>query len=312
MLPLAKDSQVVRVDDREVELTNLDKYLWPEDGITKADYIHAVFMLSHLLLPQLRDRPLTVTRYPDGIDGDWFYQKDCPEHAPDWIPTYPVTSPGGDKVTRYILAQEPATLVWLANQAAIEFHPWMSRVQSPDFPDYAVIDLDPSEGASFDDVRLVAKAVRHVLDHLGLVGYPKLSGATGIHIYVPLVPKYTYDVTRQLAGYVGKVIAAALPDKATNERLVKKRGPRVYIDHLQNLPGKTIVAAYSARPKRGAPVSVPFDWDELDTVDPLHFTLKDLDQLLQRPPHLDDMERRRQNIDALLPLIRGEIGTDPR
>jgi len=300
----AKSSHLVSVGGREIELTNLDKLLWPEDGITKADYIHYVFMVSHLLLPELEGRPLTVTRYPDGIDGEGFYQKDCPDYAPDWIPTYPVMSPEGDKVTRYILPQEPAALVWLANQAAIEFHPWMSRAESPDTPDYSVIDLDPSEGATFEDVKLVARLVRELLDSLGLASFPKLSGATGIHVYVPLEPKYSYAVTSGLAGYVGKIVAEALPDKATNERLVKNRGPRVYIDHLQNLPGKTIVAAYSARPLPGAPVSIPFDWDELDAVHPSRFNVKELDAILQRPPLLQEMKMHRQNIDALVPLFQ--------
>lgn len=300
---MAKTSQLVRVEGREIEVTNLEKLLWPDEGITKADYIHFVFMLSHRLLPQLKDRPLTVTRYPDGIDGEGFYQKDCPAYAPDWIPTYPVASDKSDKVTRYILPQEPATLVWLANQAAIEFHPWMSRVQTPEHPDYSVIDLDPSPGATFADVKTVARAVKEVLDHLGLAGYPKLSGATGIHIYVPLIPKYTYAISSGLAGYVGRIVAHALPEIATNERLVKNRGARVYVDHLQNLPGKTIVAAYSARPRAQAPVSVPFEWTELDAIDPSQFTIKQLDRLLTRPDFFSEMQANRHDIDALIPHL---------
>lgn len=301
--PMARTAQLVEVDGRTVELTNLDKLLWPDDGITKADYIHFVFTVSHLLLPQLKDRPLTVTRYPDGIDQEGFYQKDCPDYAPEWIQTYPVTSSDTGKITRYIVPQRPADLVWLANQAAIEFHPWMSRVQSPDHPDYSVIDLDPSAGATFDDVKTVARAVKEVLDYLGLVGYPKSSGATGIHVYVPLEPKYTYATSAALAGYVGRIVANALPHVATNERLVKNRGRRVYVDHLQNLPGKTIVAAYSARPRPGAPVSVPFDWPELDALEPAAYTIKDLDRIVRRPARFLQLDAGRQNIDALLPLL---------
>lgn len=303
---MAKTAHVVRVGEREVELTNLDKLLWPAEGITKADYIHFVFMVSHLLLPQLKDRPLTVTRYPDGIDAEGFYQKDCPDYAPEWISTYPVASPETGKVTRYIVPQEPAALVWLANQAAIEFHPWMSRVQNPGCPDYAVIDLDPSAGASFEDVKFVAGAVRELLDRLGLAACPKLSGATGIHVYVPLEPKYPYSVTSRLAGYLGKIVSQAFPDKATNERLVKNRGARVYIDHLQNLPAKTIVAAYSARPLPGAPVSIPFEWDELERLDPSAWTIKDLDAILERHDRFVEMLDRRQSIDALLPHLASE------
>lgn len=301
---MAKTAQLVEVDGRTIEVSNLDKLLWPGDGITKAEYIHFVFMVSHLLLPQLKGRPLTVTRYPDGIDQHGFYQKDCPDYAPEWIRTFPVTSEDSGKVTRYIVPQTPADLVWLANQAAIEFHPWMSQIEHPDRPDYSVIDLDPSPGATLDDVKAVARAVKEVLDYLGLVGYPKLSGATGIHIYVPLEPKYTYAVSSGFAGYIGRIVSEALPHIATNERLVKNRGQRVYIDHLQNLPGKTIVAAYSARPRPGAPVSLPFEWSELDTIDPVRYTVKELDLILRRSASFLELETNRQNIDALLPHLR--------
>lgn len=298
---MADDRTVAEVDGRRIELTNLDKLLWPDEGITKADLIHYIFALSPFMLPHLAGRPLTVTRYPDGVNGEGFYQKDCPAYAPEWIPTYPVPSKeGGKRVTRYILPNEPATLVWLANQAAIEFHPWMSRAEDPLHPDYFVIDLDPNQGATFDDVRLVAKAVKELLDHMGLVSFPKLSGATGIHVYVPLEPEYSYEETSAFAGHVGKVIAAALPEKATNERLVKNRGPRVYIDHLQNLPGKTIVCPFSPRPRRGAPVSAPFFWDELDTIVPGQFSVKEIDRLLERSAAFQDLYRHRQRIDRHL------------
>lgn len=300
---VAKTSQLAEIDGRTIELTNLDKLLWPDDGVTKADYIHYVYMVSHLLLPQLKDRPLTVTRYPDGIDREGFYQKDCPGYAPEWVQTYPVPSSDTGKVTRYIVPRHPADLVWLANQAAIEFHPWMSRIQSPDNPDYSVIDLDPSAGATVDDVRIVARAVKEVLDYLGLVAFPKLSGATGIHIYVPLEPKYSYATSAALAGTIGRIVADALPRVATTERLVRNRGQRVYIDHLQNLPGKTIVAAYSVRPRPKAPVSLPVDWSELDAWAPDQYTVKDLHRILQRPASIFELDAHRQNIDALLPLL---------
>lgn len=303
---LARLGQLVQVEGRELELTNLDKLLWPEEGITKADFIHYIFSAAHLILPHVKDRPLTVTRFPDGIDGHGFYQKDCPDHAPDWIPTYPVPSkdePG--KVTRYILANEPATLVWLANQAAIELHPWMSRWDAPDSPDYSVIDLDPGAGVGFEDVRSVARIVKEVLDHLGLSGYPKLSGATGIHIYVPLEPKYSYSVTSGLAKYVGSFVVEAAPRIATQERLVKNRGAKVYVDHLQNLPGKTIVAAWCPRPRPGARISVPFEWDELDAIDPAAFTLNAIDRVLARPLRFQSIYQDRQEIDTLLPAIEG-------
>lgn len=302
---MAKTRQTVRVGGRELELTSLEKPLWPESDITKADYIHYIFTVSHLLLPQLIHRPLTVTRYPDGIEDPGFYQKDCPDYAPSWVgdSTFPVVSDEKEKITRYIVPKEPATLVWLANQAAIEFHPWMSTVHDPAHPTYVVIDLDPSSGSSFEDVKKVAAMVKEVLNHFNLMGFPKLSGATGIHIYVPIEPKYPYQVASRFAGYVGELIVRAAPQIATNERLVKNRDGKVYIDHLQNLPGKTIVAAYSARPRSGAPISVPFEWEELNDIDPSQFTLPNLAGILDRSTQFLQLFQTPQSLDHVVPLF---------
>lgn len=297
---MAKTGQLVEVGGRQIEVTNLDKLLWPDDGITKADLLYYIAKVSHRLLPHLAQRPLTVTRYPDGIHGKWFYQKDAPDYMPDWITTYPVASKDSEKVTDYIVANESATLVWLANQATIELNPWMSRVDTRTTPDYAVIDLDPSPGATLDDVKTVARMVKEVLDRFDLVGFPKLSGATGIHIVVPLAPKYTFQITSAFAAFIGQIIVQAAPDIATNERLIENRGQRVYIDHLQNLPGKTVVAAYSPRPLPGAPVSVPFHWDELDDIHPSMFSVKNPDQILDRPDDFDHLYEHEQCIDHLL------------
>ena len=185
--------QMAQVGARQLELSNLDKELWPGEGVTKADLISYYVAVAERLLPHLAGRPLTLTRYPHGIAGDMFYQKDTPDYAPDWLPTYTVHSEDTNRNIRYMLAQEPAALAWLANQAVIEIHPWMSTIQHPEFPDYAVIDLDPSEGATFADAVEIAGLVHIILSKLGLVGFPKLSGATGIHIYVPLKPEYSSE-----------------------------------------------------------------------------------------------------------------------
>lgn len=294
---VTKTTQSVSVEGRTIDVTNLEKMIWPKEQVTKADLIHYIFMVSHLMLEHLRNRPLTVTRYPDGVEQEGFYQKDCPDYAPEWISTYPVLSPEGEKVTRYILANDTPTLIWLANQAAIEFHPWMSQTDSPQFPDYVVIDLDPNDGVTFDEVRHVATLVHAALEELGLQSFPKLSGATGIHIYVPVEPRYTYKETSGFAGFIGELAAKALPHTATNERLVRNRGRRVYVDHLQNLPGKTIVSAYSPRPRAGAQVSVPFEWNELDSIDPRAFSIKSLDSVLARPQTFQRMYSVRQSLD---------------
>lgn len=295
--------QTIEIGSRKIELSKLDKLLWPEDGISKGDLCSFYASMAPRLLPHLHGRPLTLTRFPEGIHRSMFYQKDTPGYAPDWLTTYPVVSSETGKQINYLLAEEPATLVWLANQAVIEIHPWMSPVSHPAYPDYAVIDLDPSEGSTLADAVEIASLVRVLLQRLHLDGYPKLSGATGIHIYVPLAPKYTYQQTSRFVGYLGKLIVHAYPEKATNERLVRNRRGRVYIDHLQNLPGKTIVAPYVPRPLPGAPVSVPVYWEELGHVTPLQWTVKNVPGILQRPTDFDLMYNQKQTIDHILPMI---------
>lgn len=297
--------QLVHLEGRELKLSNLEKELWPGEGITKADLIAYYVAVAPRLLPHLKNRPLTLTRYPDGINGTMFYQKDTPAHAPDWLPTYCVYSTDSHRQIRYLLAEEPATLVWLANQAAIEIHPWMSTISHPDNPDYVIIDLDPSQGGTFSDVVTVANSVHILLDKMNLVGFPKLSGATGLHIYVPLQPRYTYKQTSRFAGYIGELVVKMRPDIATNERIVRKRGRKVYVDHLQNLPGKTIVAPYSPRPRPGAPISVPISWQELGAIQPGQFHVKNVQALLSQPSAFDSMYELRQNLDHVLPLLSG-------
>ncbi|MGE5543166.1 MAG: non-homologous end-joining DNA ligase, partial [Bacillota bacterium] len=228
--------------------------------------------VAPVLLEHLRGRPLVFTRYPDGISGEWFYQKDCPEYAPGWLKTFAYC--GEQRVIRFILAESLRDLAWIGNQAAIEIHPWLSSVDSIDNPDFAVFDLDPAPPASFADVIEVARAVRACLDHLGLRSYPKTSGSTGIHVYVPLKPVYTYGVTAAFVRAVAGLILEAMPGKVTLERAVKDRTGRVYIDYLQNIKGKTIAGPYVPRPWPGAPVSTPFAWDELETMDPARFHIR--------------------------------------
>jgi len=190
-------SETVLVDGRKLRLTNLDKPLWPGE-YTKRDFIGYLRSVSEYVLPHFSDRPIVMTRYPDGIDGKSFYQKDLPEHAPDWIPTYPYTTEDG-RTVNFLLCAEPATLVWMANMAALEIHPWFSRRQAPDNPDFLAFDLDPAEPAGFDEARRVAFMVKALLDELGLEGWPKTSGATGLHVFVPIIAEFSYDQVRNVA-----------------------------------------------------------------------------------------------------------------
>ncbi|MBO8127598.1 MAG: DNA polymerase domain-containing protein [Peptococcaceae bacterium] len=264
----------INIDGRVVELSNLDKKLWAE-GITKADLINYYYKVAPYALAYLKDRPAVMNRFPNGIDKENFYQKECPAYAPEWIATVAIEHSDAEKVVRYIVYRDAATLVWLANQAAIEMHAWLSRVEHISYPDIGVLDLDPAEGAEFEKVREVALLARAALREFGLDGFPKTSGATGIHIFIPLRPVYTFsEVTKALkiiAGFVVKVCPYG-----TVERKIENRKGKVYVDYLQNTRGKTMAFPYSVRPLPGAPVSMPLSWEEVNdaSLRPGDFTIK--------------------------------------
>jgi bifunctional non-homologous end joining protein LigD len=257
----------VTVGGRELALTNLEKLIWPEDGITKAELIEYYTRMAPYMLPYLRGRPLVLTRYPDGIHGKWFYHKDAPPGTPDWVPTWPDVAEDG-RILQYLLAEEPATLTFVANLGAIELHPWLSRHLTVKNPDWAVIDLDPSEGVPFEDVVLLARLVRQILAAVSVTGFPKLSGATGIHIYCPCGPGYTYRETASFCEAIGRLLLKVYPQKVTLERMVARRRGKIYVDYLQNRRGQTITAVYGVRPIKGAPVSAPVSWEEIEGAPP--------------------------------------------
>jgi bifunctional non-homologous end joining protein LigD len=296
----------VDVAGRSLVLSNLKKPIWPEDGITKAELIAYYTRVAPYILPYLKDRPLVLTRYPNGIHGKWFYHKDSPKGTPDWIPTWPYVAED-ERVIQFMLAQEPATLAFAANLGAIELHPWLSRHQTPENPDWAVIDLDPSEGSIFDDVVLLARLVRQLLAAVRITGYPKLSGATGIHIYCPCGPGYSYAETAGFCEAIGRVLLKVYPQKVTLERMVANRGQKVYVDFLQNRRGQTITSVYGLRPKPGAPVSAPVTWDEIESVPP-RFTIQTMSQRLEAVGDLfapmlgqaQDLRRATTDLQAML------------
>ncbi len=296
-----KTAQQLKIDDKTILVTNLDKILWTKPKITKADLIQYYISAAPYALRYWTQRPLTVTRYPNGIDSKGFYQKNCPKYAPDWIETYEVLTE--NRSINSVLCNDLATLLWLANQAVIEIHPTSYQIDQPDNPSYAIIDLDPTAPLGFSEAVEIALKIKVVLQELGLRGYPKTSGATGIHIYIPLAAGHTFKQTVKLVEFIGEILVKLYPDKVTSERLVKNRYG-VYVDHLQNLPSKTIVGVYSLRPLFGAPVSTPVLWEELEYINPLDFTLLTLFQRLQAKgdlfaPVLTD----RQSIEHLLPLL---------
>jgi len=253
----------VRAGDRDVELGNLDKVFWPAEGYTKAHLLRYYAAVSPYLLPHLSGRPMVLNRYPDGITGGSFYQKECPSHFPEWLPTVVVPSEGKRKSINYCLVEDLAGLLWVVNQGAIEMNPWLSTWSRPDYPTAAALDLDPEPPAGFAEARRLALLLRPLLADLGLNAYPKTSGAGGLHLYIPVAGRYTFAEVRRALGTLATVARASWPELCTLERPVNRRRGRVYIDVSQNGRGKTIVSPYSVRPLPGAPVSTPLTWEEL-------------------------------------------------
>lgn len=270
-LVVTRDGLVTVGLERTVTLSNVDKPFFPE--LTKGDLLGYYRSVAPLLLPHLAGRALSMARYPDGYDGDFFYEKQCPSHAPEWIARAPLHSEHRGEPIEFCMATDTASLLWVINLGCIELHPWLSRVERPENPDFAIFDLDPAEGATWQQVIDTARLINVILGQLGLVGYPKTSGATGIHIYVPLVARYDYRRVRLFVESVGRLVVAADPDNTTMEWDIARRTGKVFIDHNQNVGGKTIAAVYSVRPRSEASVSTPFLWEELDAVEPTMFTV---------------------------------------
>jgi len=278
-LPAIRDGEHwwLEADGQKLRLSNLDKVFWPEEGYTKGDLLAYYFNAADLILPYLRDRPLTMKRMPDGIEGPHFYEKNAPSHTPEWMPRCRVESDEDEAGTGYndfLVANDLAGLLFVANLGAIEFHPLHSRCDSIDHPDYLFFDLDPFPPATFDDVLAVARHVRTALDHVGLPSYPKTSGATGMQVYVGLDPRPTYDEVRAFVRTVGQAIRGVDPERVTAEFQVKKRRG-ILIDHNMNRRGANIAAVYTVRPEPGAPVSTPLTWEEVEEggVRPTDFTI---------------------------------------
>ncbi|MCK5941558.1 MAG: non-homologous end-joining DNA ligase [Planctomycetes bacterium] len=257
--------------------TNLDKVYWPAEGYTKGDLIAYYAAVADVILPHLQDRPVHFNRFPDGIDGKSFYQREVKEGTPDWVGRADV--PHDDEVVPHHVVADRDTLLYAANLGSIDLHPWLSRVGSFYEPDFAVIDLDPKD-APWQHVVRIARAAGKLLRGIGLRPLLKTSGKTGIHVFVPLIGGYSYDHSKMFCEAVARVLVRELPEIATVERLPQNRDGKVYVDFLQNRKSQTIVPPYSARPVRGASVSAPLTWDELEDSEltPQRFTIKTMPQ----------------------------------
>jgi bifunctional non-homologous end joining protein LigD len=267
---------------KTVTISNPNKIFWPEERYTKGELIAYYKSISKWILPYLRNRPLVLTRFPDGIDGKSFYQKDAPEFAPDWIRTTPIWSNDTQRDINYFVCDDEESLVYIANLGAIPLHIWASRVGSLEQPDWCVVDLDPKE-APFSDVIRAAQVLHRVCESCGLPNYVKTTGKTGLHVMVPLGRQLTYAQSRTLGELLARLVLRELNDIATITRHVTKRGDKVYLDYLQNRHGQLIVAPFSVRPLPGATVSMPLTWDEVDeSLDPRAFTIKTAIERMER------------------------------
>jgi len=276
LLPADSPAEVtLDIDGHRLKLTNLPKVFYPGEGITKRDVINYYDAVAPLILPHLRDRPLSLKRYPNGINEQFFFQKDAEGKVPDWVRLEPIFSDHNQDKIHYIICNDRATLIYLANLASIDQNPWMSRVGSLDNPDFALIDLDPTEGCPYSQIVEAAQLVKKTLDSIGLAGYPKTTGGDGMHIYIPLEPIYTFEQVRSFAELLSILVVNQNPDLFTTPRAVSRRKKaKVYFDYLQISSAKTIAAPYVLRAHPGAPVSTPLDWSEVKPgLDPAQFNI---------------------------------------
>ena len=298
------------IDGKELRLSNLSKVFWPEEGYTKGDLIAYYFNIAPRMLPYVKGRPLTMKRMPNGAFGEFFYEKEAPPTTPDWMPVCNVESaasdgrwgPAKNERINYLMVDDTAGLLFVANLGCIEFHPLHSRCGSIETPDYLFFDLDPFEPATFQDVLTVAEMVKVACDRLGLKSYPKTSGATGMQVYVPLDPGYTYDQVRDFVGNVGRLIWKVDPSRVTMEWEIKRRTGKVFIDHNMNRVGANIAAVYSVRPEAGASVSMPLTWKQVEegSVRPQDFTISTVWKSLKRTDPFRAVLDRPQDLgDAL-------------
>lgn len=281
------------IGKQEVKLTNQNKIYFPKDEVTKGDLIDYYQKMSRYILPHIKNRPQSMNRFPNGIDGMSFYQKDASDNIPDWVETHAIHSDSGDKFIDYIICNDKPTMAYMNNLGCIEFNVWTSQIQTIDKPDYLVLDLDPSDNNSFEDVIQTAQMVKTIIDKGKVEGYCKTSGSSGIHIYIPMGAKYEFEQVKNFAHVLMQLVQQKLPEITTIERALQKRDKnKIYLDYLQNRRGQTLASVYSVRPKNGAPVSMPIEWSELKSgLKPTDFNIENA------------LERVKKNGDLFKPVL---------
>ena len=256
------ETQVRNINGHDLKFTNLSKIYWPKEKITKRDMLNYYYQVAPYMLPYFKDRPQTLNRFPHGINGESFYQKDVKGKVPGWMATFPYHSEADERDKEFLVVSNEASLLYIASLGCIEMNPWSSRTQTPDNPDWCIIDLDPDKNP-FDKVIQTAQVTRQILESLDLPSYCKTSGSTGLHIYIPLGAKYSYEQSKEFGRSLVKLVHAELPSFTSIERYTEKRKGKLYLDFLQNRPQATVAGPYSLRPKPGAPVSTPLHWEEV-------------------------------------------------
>ena len=288
----------VRVSGITVKLSNTGKVLFPDDGVTKGELVEYYGQVADWMLPYLRDHPIAMARYPDGITRQRIFQKNPADYYPDWVTSVEVKKQGG--TLRHVVCDKAATLLYLANQACIEFHVFLSRVGSLECPDQVVVDFDPPGGDRFDDARRCALWLRNLLEgELGLTCYVKTTGGKGLHVHLPLNRRQDFEEARGFARDAAEVLVARHPDVVTIEQRKDARGDRVYADVMRDSYAQTVVAPYSVRARRGAHVATPLHWAEAEdaSLTPARFTLRTLGERLSATPDpWDGMSRHRYDV----------------
>jgi len=297
------DNTFVEVDGHRLHFTNLNKIYFPKDGYRKRDLLRHYFWAAPMIVPLLKNRPLVLRRYPNGIEETAFFQKDAAKETPDWVKTVSIASEDRGRVVRYIVANDRATLLYLTNLGCIDQNPWSSRYDDQDHPDYVFFDLDPSEGTDFAAVVRFGKLFLETLEKLGITAFAKTSGATGFHIFVPIEPRYTYEQVRLFVQAVSGIVSRKYPGVLTSERTVKKR-PRgsIYVDAHQNSRGQSLACAYSVRAFQHAPVSTPVRPSELRSdLKPEKWNLETIRARVDKVGDLwADFWKSRQQLETLL------------
>jgi len=310
LLPSDKKEVLTEIGGHSLKFTNLDKVFYPRDGYTKRDVINYYHDVAPFLVPHLKGRPLSLKRYPNGIESEYFFQKDAATSFAPWLRTEKIVAEEDAPAKRFVICDDEATLLYLANLGCIDQNPWFSRVGTLDCPDFVVLDLDPYQ-CGFDLIVAAAQLVRKKLEELGLEGYPKTTGGDGMHVYVPIEPVYTYEQVRTFAEIVARLVIAERPELFTTPRAVAQRDKgRVYFDYLQISWGKTISAPYVLRAHDRAPVATPLRWNEVRPgLSPSDFTLANVRARFQQlgdifAPVLSNLQRLEPSMARLEELLR--------